>query len=137
MKNVFFFKSVCVVFFMFLVIWQAAGQASKNTVSTVPEAVNIVIILDISDRINPSSNRFTSKDQAQRDMKIIKYIADWYIDELVDKHFGQPGWKRVPHELRIAIPKQPKAPLIPSSITENLIIKDFKTGKKTKNTKRI
>ena len=125
MKNVFFFKSVCVVFFMFLMVWQAAGQASKNT-ATVPEAVNIVIILDISDRIDPSSNPYTSKDQAQRDMEIIEYIADWYIDELVYKHLEQPGWERVPHELRIAIPKQPKAPVIPSSITENLIIKDSK-----------
>lgn len=131
MKNVFFFKNVCVVFFMFLVVWQAAGQAGKNTVSTVSEAVNIVIILDISDRIDPSSNAYTSKDQAQRDIKIIEYIADWYLNELVLKHLDQrvldPG--RVPHELTIAIPKQPKAPLIPSNITENLVIKDSKTRK--------
>ena len=137
MKNVFFFKSVCVVFFMFLVVWQAAGQASKNTVSTVSEAVNIVIMLDISDRIDPSSNPHTSKDQTQRDMEIIEYIADWYLNELVQKHLGQfvedPG--RVRHELTIAIPKQPKALSIPSNITKNLIIKDSKTGKNLKEFK--
>ena len=134
MKNVFFFKSVCVVFFMFLVVWQASGQASKNTVSTVSEAVNIVIILDISDRIDSSSGAYTSKDQGQRDMKIIEYIADWYLNELVQKHLGQLvlDLERVPHELTIAIPKQPKAPLIPSNIMENLVIKDSKTGKKLK-----
>lgn len=130
-KNVFFFKNVCVVFFLFLLVWQAAGQAGKNTVSTAAEAINIVIILDISDRIDPSSNAYTSKDQAQRDIKIIEYIADWYLNELVLKHLDQrvldPG--RVPYELTIAIPKQPKAPLIPSNITENLVIKDSKTRK--------
>ena len=130
-------KNVCVVVFMFLVVWQAAGQVSNNTVSTGLEAVNIVIILDISDRIDPSSNPYTSKDQAQRDMEIIEYIADWYLNELVQKHLGQPVLDpgRVPHELTIAIPKQPKAPPIPSNITENLVIKDSKNGDNLKQFK--
>ena len=135
----FFFKNVCVVFFMFIVVWQAAGQVSKDTVSTVSEAVNIVIILDISDRIDPSSNPYTSKDQAQRDRKIIEFIADLYlnlVERYVTKHIEVGRMPdEIPYELTIAIPKQPKAPVIRSEITENLIIKDIKNRPDLKDKK--
>lgn len=119
-------KNVCVVFFTFLVVWQAAGQTPKPTAS---EAVNIVIILDISDRIDPS-NKYTHSDQIQRDIEIVDYIATGFEEKLVRKHLGKPvnDPGRVPHELTVAIPKQPKAPSIPSNIMKNLTIKDSVGG---------
>lgn len=123
-------KNVFVVFFIFFVVWQADAQTPKSIAS---EAINIVIILDISDRID-ASNEYAHSEQIQRDIEIIEYIATWFEKELVRKHIERlvvdPG--RVPHKLSVAIPKQPKASPIPSSIMKNLTIKDSATGESLK-----
>ena len=123
-------KNVFVVFFIFFVVWQADAQTPK---SVAPKAVNIVILLDISDRID-ISNEYAHSEQIQRDIEIIEYITTRFQKELVQRHIERPVLDpgRVPHKLSVAIPKQPKAPPIPSRILKNLTIKDSATGETLK-----
>ena len=112
---------------MFLAIWQAGGQTQKSPSS---DNVNIVVILDISDRIDPSNEKHARKDQAQRDIKIVEHIIARFEDEFVMKHLEKLVLDLGPylHRLTVAIPQQPKAPPIPSSITDHLTIKDSAHG---------
>ena len=133
MKSVLFFRNACVVFFTILAVWHANGQAPESYSS---EGVNIIVVLDTSDRISKELN----PGQIQRDIKIVERIVTLFQEEFVRKHLlkdVEPG--PYPHRLTFAVPDQPKAPPIPLKIMEKLMIKDsskgepFKTFEKRKD----
>lgn len=128
MKSVFSFKSGHVALFMFLIAWQTSGQTPESTSSSL-KAVNIIIILDISDRIDPSDEYYRS-DQIQRDIKIVEHIVYRFQEEFVRKHLGQPVLDPgpYPHQLIVAVPNQFRAPSVPLEIIEQLTIKDSMKG---------
>ena len=130
MKRVFFFRNMCVAFFTFLVAWHAYGQTPKLSAS---EGVNIVVVLDTSDRISKELN----PGQFQRDIHIVEQIVTLFQEEFVRKHLlkgVKPG--PYPHRLTFAVPDQPKALPIPLKIMEQLKIRDSKEGEPFKAFKK-
>lgn len=121
---------------MFLIVWQTSGQTPEST-SSSSEAVNIIVILDISDRIDPSDEYYRS-DQIQRDIKIVEHIVDRFQEEFVRKHLEQPVLDPGPYpqQLIVAVPNQLKAPSVPLAIIERLTIKDSMKGENFREFKK-
>ena len=109
MKKVSFLRNVCIVFFMFLAVWKADGQARK---SSVVKPTNIIVVLDVSDRL-------TKDKQIERDIKIIRYIVARFQETFVRTHIDR-GRKAGPyqHRLIFAVPEQP-IPIPESSAAEH------------------
>ena len=87
------------------------GGDNEKPKSTTALPVNIIVILDISDRLKKDG-------QIQRDPKIAKHIVNLFHEELVykhvEKHLRTPP---CPHRLTFAIPEQP-VPHFETSISE-------------------
>ena len=84
---------------------------------TIP--LNIIIILDTSDRISKEKN----PDQAQSDIIIARGIVNLFADliqEEVDKHTQRNKW--FPHSLSFVVPEQPHTTSIPKDIIRKLKI---------------
>ena len=128
MKTTFLLRNVCIVFFIFLAAYRGEAQAPK---STAAKPTNIIVILDVSDRLKKSG-------QIERDIKIVEYIVTRFQKAFVRKHLvkylGTPPY---PHRLTFAIPEQPvpvpeqsvseqpKPYRIPSVMLEKLKIRDL------------
>ena len=108
MNQVSFFRNVCVVFFMFLVVWKADGQARQ---SPAVKKANIIVLLDVSDRLKKDG-------QIQRDIKIIRYIVAHFQETFVKRHLDR-GRRAGPyrHRLTFAVPEQP-VPVPKPSVSE-------------------
>ena len=129
MKTIFFLRNVCVVFLMFLIASKGDGQGSK---STTAKPTNIIVVLDISDRLKKSG-------QIERDIKIVEHIVTHFKEEFVRKHLEKyMGTPPYPHRLTVAVPEQPvpvpeqsvseqpKPYRIPSAMPGKLKIRDLK-----------
>ena len=126
MKTSFFFRSLYIIFLMLLAGCSGCGGDKENPAPPI----NIIVILDISDRLK-------KEKQDQRDIKIAGHIVNFFHEELVrehlDKHLGIPP---CPHRLTFAVPEQPvprpetstsEQPdpyEVPSEILEKLQIRD-------------
>ncbi|RKU12682.1 hypothetical protein C6502_05540 [Candidatus Poribacteria bacterium] len=135
MKNVSFFRNVCIVFLVVLAVCKADGQAPEATPAkpaklTVVKPANIVVVLDVSDRLKKDK-------QIERDIKIIRYIVAHFQETFVKAHINK-GRRAGPyrHRLIFAVPEQPvpipessaaehpKPYKVPSAIMEKLKIRD-------------
>lgn len=107
MKTSFFFRNLYIIFFMLLAGCVECGEPK----STTAPPVNIIVILDISDRLK-------KKGQIQRDEKIVAQIINIFHEELVYKHLEQHlGTTLCPHRLTFAVPEQP-VPIFETSTSE-------------------
>lgn len=135
MKKVSFFTTVGVVFFI-LLAGRGYAQTSETTSEkpakpTVVKPTNIVVVLDVSDRLKKDQ-------QIERDIKIVKYIVARFEEAFVRKHLRR-GRRAgpYPHRLTFAVPEQPvpvpesstseqpKPYRAPSAILEKLKIRDL------------
>lgn len=111
MKTLFFFTNLYMIFFI-LIAGFAGGDTEKPKSTTAPP-VNIIVVLDISDRLK-------KEGQIQRDIKVIEHIINLFGEELfykhLEKHVGTPP---CPHRLTFAVPGQP-VPNFETSISEKL-----------------
>ena len=118
MAKIKIFVSLCVALFIFLGVNKSYGNKLK---------VNIIVILDTSDRISEKKN----PGQVERDKEIVHSIVDLF-DRLVSDHFatlkmGDPI--EHPHRLTFVVPEQPGRAPMPEHIRRKLTIKDQGGGK--------
>ena len=113
MKRISSFTSMCIVFFVFLVVCRANGQAPEATPAKVAvvKPANIVVVLDVSDRLKKDK-------QIEKDIKIIRYIVARFQETFVKTHLAK-GRKAGPyrHRLTFAVPEQP-VPIPKLSVSE-------------------
>ena len=130
MKTSFFFRNLYIIFFMLLTGCFECGGDQEKPKSTTAPPINIVVILDISDRLKKDG-------QIQRDTKIVEHIVKLFHEDLVykhlEKHLGSPP---CPHRFTFAVPEQPVPRTetstseqpdpyeVPSEILEKLQIRD-------------
>ncbi len=103
---------------VFLVL--IVGQGSEGQESRPPPSklVNIVVILDTSDRISRERN----PDQLEKDIAIVKGIVNLFTEILLDeiRHQERDMWLH--HYLAFVVPEQPETTAIPQGIVEKLKI---------------
>ena len=121
MKKTKVFGTTIAVFLTLIVGTGSDGQESKPTPS---KPVNIVVILDTSDRVSKERN----PGQADKDIEIAKDLVNFYYDRARRKMFSTQN------RLAIVVPDQPKMPSISREIIKKLKIwptkKDQRTGEK-------
>lgn len=120
------FGIVFAVFFVFLVgcksdSSEAIGQESESAAS---KALNIVVILDTSDRISKEKH----PGQVQRDLDIVAGIVDFF-EGLVRHELLESEKIEYLHRLAFVVPEQPGVPQIPLEIMEKLTIEDSGNGR--------
>ena len=115
MTKVKIFVTVCAVFFSFLNVNTLDGKESK---SPPFKPLNIVVILDTSDRVSKKKH----PGQVERDTKIVKEIITQF-KVVVKEHIEKSDKLKYDSRLDIVIPNQPSVPIIPWEVTEKLTIK--------------
>ena len=111
------FIIVCAVFFSFL-----NGCKSGEQESALPNVLNIIIIVDTSNRVSPERH----PDQIQRDIKIVEEIVAQFKEVVGGKkgHIAKSPERAYKDSLTVVVPNQPSVPSISWEITERLTIKD-------------
>ena len=111
---------ICVILSTVFFMCQSACQPEeKKSRPPLPKAVNIVVILDTSDRISKEKH----PDQTQRDIEIVKSIVDQF-ERLILDYLAESLVVEYPHSLTFVVPDQPKVPQVPLKIMERLTIED-------------
>ena len=112
---------IIVVFFILIVGRESDGQESKSSPS---QPINIVVILDTSDRVSKERN----PNQAAKDIEIAKDLVNFYYEGARRKMFSTQNC------LAFVVPNQPEVPPISPEIIRNLKIwptrKDQRIGEK-------
>ena len=107
-------KIIAIVFYLtFLIILNIAAS----------EPLNIVIVLDTSDRISDEKH----PGQIERDKEIIKEIATEF-EKVTKRHILASEKLQYHDQLAIAIPNQPSVPPVPRQIMKDLTIADKDQG---------
>ena len=107
-------KIIAIVFYLtFLVILNIAAS----------EPLNIVIVLDTSDRISDEKH----PGQIERDKEIIEEIATEF-EKVTKRHILASEKLQYHDQLAIAIPNQPSIPPVPRQIMKDLTIADKDQG---------
>ena len=102
-----------VMYILFLIFLNVSHSDSK--VSDAP--VNIVVIIDTSDRVSKERH----PDQRERDINILKEIVDQFY-KLVEPTIMKGGTIKTPHSLTFAVPDQLKTSDPPDKIINKLTI---------------
>lgn len=107
-------KIIAIVFYLtFLIILNIAAS----------EPLNIVIVLDTSDRISDEKH----PGQIERDKEIIEEIATEF-EKVTKRHILASEKLQYHDQLAIAIPNQPSVPPVPRQIMKDLTIADKNQG---------
>lgn len=120
------FIIVCAVFFSFLNGCKSGEQESASPSdeqeSALPNVLNIIIILDTSNRVSPERH----PDQIQRDIKIVEEIVAQFKEVVGGKkgHIAKSPERAYKDSLTVVVPNQPSVPSMSWEITERLTIKD-------------
>ena len=102
----------------FLILMVGQGSTGQESAPSSPTPINIVVILDTSDRIAKAKN----PDQLQKDIAIVKGIANLFVDLLLDELKNQERNTWLRHSLAFVVPEQPGTPPIPQGIIGKLKI---------------
>ena len=115
------FRVISAIFFVLIMGKESEGQESK---SPSAKPVNIVVILDTSDRVSKEKN----PDQADTDVEIAKNLVQSYYEGARRKMFSTQN------RLAFVVPDQPKIPPISREIIKKLKIwptkEDRRVGEK-------
>ena len=121
MRKMKLFVVVCAVFFGLLngckSDEQEPASPSDEQESASPNVLNIVVILDTSNRISPERH----PGQIERDIEIVKEITAQF-EPIVKKHINQADELAYEDSLTVIVPNQPGVPSIPWEIMEKLTI---------------
>lgn len=122
MKEMNIFVVMCILFLGLLNASESNTEVSK---SSSYEPINVIVILDTSDRIS-------KQDQVKNDIEIVKEIITQF-DKLIKDHLGKINVSnnesiKYPHCLTFVVPDQPKTPSIPPQIVRELEIRDPGNG---------
>ena len=105
---------VFAVFFSLLNVNKSDGQESAS-----PNVLNIIVILDTSDRVSKKKH----PDQERHDIRIVKEIVNQF-EKVVEKHILQADELAYEDSLTIVVPNQPGVPSVSWEIMEKLTIED-------------
>ena len=110
-------KKIAIVFYLtFLMVLNIGASAEAKP-------VNIVIILDTSDRISDEMH----PGQIERDKEIIEEIVTEF-EKVTKRHILASEKLQYQDRLTIAIPTQPSVPPVPRQIVKDLTIADKDSG---------
>ena len=105
------FVVVCAVFFSLL-----NGCKSDEQESALPNVLNIIVILDTSDRVSHPG-------QIERDIEIVKVIVTQF-EKIVEEHINRSEKRAYKDSLTVVVPDQQGVPAIPLEIIKKLTITD-------------
>ena len=110
-------KMIALVFYLTFLMFLNIGALAEA------KPVNIVIILDTSDRISDEKR----PGQIERDKEIIEEIVAEF-EKVVKRHILASERLEYQDRLTIAIPNQPSVPPVPRQIVKDLTISDKDSG---------
>ena len=116
MRKMKIFVVVCAVFFSLLNVNKSDGKELK---SSPPHVLNIIVILDTSDRVSKEKH----PGQMKRDIEIVEEIVTQF-EEVVESHILESDKLEYEDYLAVIVPDQPSVPPIPWGITDKLTIED-------------
>ncbi len=116
MRKMKIFVVVCAVFFSLLNVNKSDGKESK---SRSPDVLNIIVILDTSDRVSKRKH----PGQMKRDIEIVEEIVIEF-EGVVRGHIDKSDNLAYKDHLAVVIPAQPSVPPIPWGMTDKLTIED-------------
>ena len=116
MRKMKIFVVVCAVFFSLLNTSKSDGKESKIP---SPNVLNIIVILDTSDRISKKKH----PGQMKRDIEIVEEIVTQF-EAVVDSHILESDKLEYEDYLAVIVPDQPSVPPVPWAITDKLTIED-------------
>lgn len=96
---------------------QESASPSDEQESVSPNVLNIVVILDTSNRVFPERH----PGQIERDIEVVKEITDQF-EPIVEEHINQADELAYEDSLTVIVPNQPGVPSIPWEIMEKLTI---------------
>lgn len=111
------FVVACTVFLTLVNVNKSDGQESLP-----PNFLNIIVILDTSDRVS----RERHPRQIKRDIEIVAKIVTQF-EKVVREHIDQSEELAYEDSLTVVVPNQPTVPSIPWEISEHLTIEDPRT----------
>ena len=109
MKNTRIFGAAIAAFLILIIGKGSKGQESKPLPS---KPINIVVILDTSDRVSNEKN----PDQLERDIAIVKGIVNLFVDRVLEEVRTQEKDTWLRHSLAFVVPEQPETTPIPQRI---------------------
>lgn len=116
MRKIKTFVVICAVFFNLLNVNKSDGKESK---SASPDVLNIIVILDTSDRVLKKKH----PGQMKRDIEVVAEIVAEFKG-VVRGHIDKSDNLAYKDYLAVVIPAQPSVPPIPWGITDKLAIED-------------
>ena len=116
MRKMKIFVVICAVFFSLLNVNKSDGKELK---SSPPHVLNVIVILDTSDRVSKKKH----PDQMKRDIEIVEEIVTQF-EEVVESHILESDKLEYEDYLAVIVPDQPSVPPIPWAITDKLTIED-------------
>lgn len=116
MRRMKIFILVGVVFFSLLNANKLDGKESRIP---SPNVLNIIVILDTSDRVSKEKH----PEQMKRDVEIVAEIVTQF-EEIVETHILESEGLAYKDYLAIVVPNQPSVPSIPWEIADKLTIED-------------
>ena len=120
-------QKIVVMSVVFFLLFFSSKLESKESESSVIKPLNIIVILDTSNRISEKKH----PGQIERDKKIVEEIITQF-NKAVNEHIENDSDLKYDSRLEIVIPSQPSVPIIPWEITEKLIIEDVKEHRSMK-----
>ena len=116
MRKMKIFVVICTVFLTLLNVNKSDGKESK---SSPPHVLNIIVILDTSDRVSKKKH----PSQVKRDIEIVEEIVTQF-EEVVEDHILESEGLAYKDFLAVIVPDQPSVSSIPWEITDKLTIED-------------
>ena len=111
---------MCVIVYLLLLNFLNISESDRQgSYASVSEPVNLIVILDTSDRVS-------TPEQVDNDIKIATEIVTQF-DKLVHEHLGKIKFGdkvHYPHRISFVVPDQPTTPAIPPDIMRNLELWD-------------
>lgn len=117
----------------FLILMVGKGSEGNKSESPSPTSINIVVILDTSNRISKAKN----PDQLERDITIVKGIANLFVDRLLDELKNQERNTWLRHHLAFVVPEQPGTTPIPPGIIGKLKIWPTNTDRESASARKV
>ena len=114
-------KISVVIYMLSLSLLNLGESDGKESKSSVYDPVNVIVILDTSDRVS-------KQGQVENDIEIATEIVTQF-DELVQAHLRKIDADgneiiQYPHRLTFVVPDQPKTPAIPPKLMKKLELRD-------------
>ena len=126
-------KVVGTALVIFLILTVGRGLDGQESEPPFSKPINIVVILDTSDRVSKERN----PNQLEKDIVIVKGIANLFAELLLDELRYQERHTWLRHCLAFVVPEQPETTPIPQDVIGKLKIWPTNKDRESASARRV